>query len=146
MYYRLSRFVVVVVLLGWSFATHAQTGPNDDYDGDGIINSEDLDDDNDGITDIEECYSESTALIKSPIVQSEHGLGTTTWTNALSGASEPEFGGNEPTLYSVLNSLQTVVNPNVRYFGATGRTTGYLTFRTFLESQNVTMSGIVLAT
>jgi len=146
MYYRLLRFVVAVVLLGCSANALAQTGPNDDYDGDGIINSEDLDDDNDGITDIEECYSASTTLIKSPIVQSEHSHlnNQNTWTNALSGASEPEFGGNEPTLYSVLNSPQTIVSNNLRYFGATSRTTGYLTFRTFLESQNVTMSGIVL--
>jgi len=37
----------------------AQTGPNDDFDGDGVINSIDIDDDNDGIPDATEspnCY------------------------------------------------------------------------------------------
>ncbi|SIR40235.1 hypothetical protein SAMN05421682_1241, partial [Chryseobacterium indoltheticum] len=38
---------------------YAQTGPNDDFDGDGIINSIDIDDDNDGVPDATEspnCY------------------------------------------------------------------------------------------
>jgi len=36
---------------------YAQTGPNDDFDGDGIINSVDIDDDNDGISDAVESPS-----------------------------------------------------------------------------------------
>lgn len=144
MYYKQIRLFTAILCLGWGFMSHAQTGPNDDYDGDGIINSEDLDDDNDGISDIEECYSESTQLISAPIVQSQHGFGTTTWTNALSRANEPEFGGNDPTLYSALNEPQPTISNNIRYFGATSRTTGYLTLRGFLEANNVTMSGVVL--
>lgn len=145
MYYRRIHLFIAILCLGCVFMAPAQTGPSDDYDGDGVVNSDDNDDDNDGITDIEECYSESTALIKAPTVQSQHGFsGITTWTNALSGANEPEFGGNEPTLYSVLGSPQTAVNNNYRYFGDTGKTTGWLSFRTFLESSNVTMSGVVL--
>lgn len=145
MYYKKIHLFTAIFFLGWGFMSHAQTGPNDDYDGDGIINSEDLDDDNDGITDIEECYSESTQLISAPTVRSQHGHGgVTTWTNALSMANEPEFGGNEPTLYSVLNSPQTAVNNNYRYFGQTDQTTGWFSFRTFLEANNVTMAGVVL--
>jgi len=145
MYYKQIRLFTAILCLGWSLTALAQTGPNDDYDGDGIINSEDLDDDNDGISDIEECYSESTQLISAPTVMSQHGFNNvTTWTNALSGANEPEFGGNEPTLYSVLNSPQTAVNNGYRYFGQTDRTTGWFSFRTFLEADNVTMSGVVL--
>jgi hypothetical protein len=146
MSYSFKYFLVVILCLGTVLVAFPQTGPNDDYDGDGIINSEDLDDDNDGITDIEECYDENTPLITAPTVLSQHSHlnGANTWTNALSGATEPEFGGNDPTLYSVLDNPQTVVNNNVRYFGQTDRTTGYLTFRTFLEANNVTMSGVVL--
>lgn len=47
----------------------SQAVPGDDYDGDGIINSEDLDDDNDGISDIEECYPANTTLIKTITVK-----------------------------------------------------------------------------
>lgn len=36
-------------------ALSAQTGPNDDFDSDGIVNSIDIDDDNDGILDEVEC-------------------------------------------------------------------------------------------
>ena len=142
MYYNFKYFMVAILCLGWVVAAFPQTGPNDDYDGDGIINSEDRDDDNDGISDIEECYSASNTLIKAPTVKSEHSHlnSTNTWTNALSGASESEFGGNEPTIYSVLNEPQTSVSTNLRYFGATDRTTGYFSFRSFSH----TMSGIVL--
>jgi hypothetical protein len=123
----------------------AQTGSNDDYDGDGIVNIEDLDDDNDGILDIEECYSDSTTLIKASIVKSQHGFSNNTlWTNALSGANEPEFADDEPTLYSVLSEPQTTISNNIRYFGDTSKTTGWLTLRGFLEADNVTMSGVVL--
>ena len=122
----------------------AQTGPSDDYDGDGIINSQDLDDDNDGISDIEECYPANTTLIKTTTVKSEHSQfnSTNTWSEGLFGANEPEFGGSEPTLSSVLNSPQTSLNNDIRYFGAQGRTTGWLSFRTF--SSATTMAGVVL--
>ena len=122
----------------------AQTGPSDDYDGDGIINSQDLDDDNDGISDIEECYPANTTLIKTATVKSEHSQfnSTNTWSEGLFGANEPEFGGSEPTLSSVLNSPQTSLNNDIRYFGAQGRTTGWLSFRTF--SSATTMAGVVL--
>jgi hypothetical protein len=142
MYYNFKYFMVAILCLGWVVAAFPQTGPNDEYDVDGIINIEDRDDDNDGISDIEECYSASNTLIKAPTVKSEHSHlnSTNTWTNALSGARESEFGGNEPTLYSVLNEPQTSVSNNDRYFGATRRTTGYFSFRTFSH----TMSGIVL--
>ncbi|MDI9872037.1 hypothetical protein [Flectobacillus roseus] len=43
----------------------AQTGPNDDFDGDGIVNNLDADDDNDGIPDILEsplCYVSKEAM------------------------------------------------------------------------------------
>lgn len=145
MSYSFTRFFIVIFCLGWSFVTLAQTGPNDDYDGDGIINNEDLDDDNDGISDIEECYSENTQLIRAPAVQSKHSYlnSTNTWTNALSGGRESEFGGN-PRLTSVLNSPQTTGSMHERYFGLTNLTTGYFIFRGFTESANVTMSGIVL--
>ena len=48
-----SRVCILVFFIGISSITNAQTiggiRPSDDFDGDGIINSIDLDDDNDGI-------------------------------------------------------------------------------------------------
>jgi len=46
----LLRQIFLLSLLS-SGIVYAQTGPNDDFDGDGIINSVDLDDDNDGVPD-----------------------------------------------------------------------------------------------
>ncbi|AZA62437.1 hypothetical protein [Chryseobacterium indoltheticum] len=51
---------------------YAQTGSNDDFDGDGIINSIDLDDDNDGISDINE------GLCTSPLISSTWTINGTT--------------------------------------------------------------------
>ncbi|PCH72453.1 MAG: hypothetical protein COB98_11800, partial [Flavobacteriaceae bacterium] len=76
----------------------ANTGPNDDFDGDGIINAIDLDDDNDGILDTEEglsnCISDiswglSTVLespgISTGTILSSSGIirGKTAETNVL---------------------------------------------------------------
>lgn len=147
MFYKYIRIIVaIVVWVGALSPVLAQTGPNDDYDGDGIINSEDFDDDNDGISDIEECYPANTTLIRAPRAISEHSLfnSSNDWTDALSNANESEFGGNEPTLNSVLNSPQTSLSNNIRYFGATSRTTGWINFRTFTEASNTTVAGVVL--
>ncbi len=38
------------------------TGSNDDFDGDGICNIDDIDDDNDGITDAQECFTNFSSL------------------------------------------------------------------------------------
>ena len=48
---RLLYSLLLILALGTQ-SVYAQTGPGDDYDNDGIINSLDLDDDNDGILDI----------------------------------------------------------------------------------------------
>ncbi|WP_159478403.1 hypothetical protein [Chryseobacterium sp. 18068] len=56
------RFLVCPILLLSVSSLNllsAQTGPNDDFDGDGVINSIDIDDDNDGVPDAVEspsCY------------------------------------------------------------------------------------------
>ncbi|MBL1220192.1 hypothetical protein JET18_05040 [Chryseobacterium sp. L7] len=51
--YRLKWILIkcLLLLLSSNYYLHAQTGPFDDWDGDGIINQNDLDDDNDGIPD-----------------------------------------------------------------------------------------------
>jgi hypothetical protein len=46
--------VLTFCLIGITSSSFGQTGPNDDFDGDGIINRLDTDDDNDGIPDIVE--------------------------------------------------------------------------------------------
>ena len=59
------RVFLLVLLIGISSITYAQTvggvNPSDDFDGDGIINSIDLDDDNDGILDAIEMTNCNTA-------------------------------------------------------------------------------------
>lgn len=47
----LRSFALLFLLLGFNSMVNAQTGPNDDFDGDGIVNSIDIDDDNDGVID-----------------------------------------------------------------------------------------------
>ena len=60
------RVFLLVLLIGISSITYAQTvggmRPSDDFDGDGIINSIDLDDDNDGILDTDEYCKSSIQL------------------------------------------------------------------------------------
>ena len=60
------RVCILILFIGISSITNAQTiggvRPIDDFDGDGIINSIDLDDDNDGVPDTDEYCSSSIAL------------------------------------------------------------------------------------
>lgn len=53
---RLRCLLFLMALASFNYLS-AQTGPNDDFDGDGIINSIDIDDDNDGIPDAVESPS-----------------------------------------------------------------------------------------
>lgn len=46
--------MLLFIIVGINQSFSGQTGPNDDFDGDGIVNSADLDDDNDGILDCAE--------------------------------------------------------------------------------------------
>ncbi|HEY6142968.1 MAG TPA: T9SS type A sorting domain-containing protein [Flavobacterium sp.] len=62
----ISKTILLVLLLGFVTSIQAQTiggvNPSDDFDGDGIINSQDLDDDNDGILDSDEINSTTITL------------------------------------------------------------------------------------
>ncbi len=51
---KLISTIFLLFFFGFFNSTFAQTGPNDDLDGDGIINSLDIDDDNDGVLDTQE--------------------------------------------------------------------------------------------
>ncbi len=67
----LKCLLITFILLAVTQKGWGQTDPLDDYDGDGIANIDDLDDDNDGITDIDE---EGQAFIDfSSIVSSATG-------------------------------------------------------------------------
>ncbi len=105
-----------------------QTGPQDDYDGDGILNVDDLDDDNDGIPDIVECPLPS-GMVTPQIANEQHRFGSNSAMNLLTG-QEPEFGGNVD-FDDVLNTPQTTINAGIRYFGATNRSTTFFNFFTF---------------
>ncbi|REC46949.1 thrombospondin type 3 repeat-containing protein, partial [Chryseobacterium pennipullorum] len=58
---QLKTLILILALVGMG-TVHAQYNPNQDLDGDGIINSVDLDDDNDGIPDLLESPP-STAVV-----------------------------------------------------------------------------------
>ena len=56
-----SIFFISLLML-WKSELKAQVNPNQDFDGDGIINSLDLDDDNDGIPDLLESPPSNTVV------------------------------------------------------------------------------------
>jgi hypothetical protein len=66
----ISTLVIVFLIQFLSVSANAQTvggmRPSDDFDGDGIINSIDLDDDNDGILDATEMTNCNTAILITP--------------------------------------------------------------------------------
>ncbi|MGQ7946327.1 Ig-like domain-containing protein [Flavobacterium sp. WC2509] len=77
-----SKRIVLGLLLFLVVSAHAQivggTNPADDYDGDGVINSVDSDDDNDGVNDIAECavayaFNDFSAL-KPAVIDATTGL------------------------------------------------------------------------
>ena len=70
----LAKSRLTLLFLAFSSLTYfsAQTGPTDDWDGDGIINQTDLDDDNDGISDINE------GLCTSPLISAAWTINGTT--------------------------------------------------------------------
>ncbi|MGJ7029736.1 hypothetical protein [Niabella hirudinis] len=51
----MNRFFIVLLVLFVTMPVYSQYGPDDDFDGDKILNKDDLDDDNDGILDVNEC-------------------------------------------------------------------------------------------
>lgn len=58
--FTLSTLRILIFVIG--FSGFSQYAPNDDFDGDGIINSIDLDDDNDGILDVDETTCTNASL------------------------------------------------------------------------------------
>ncbi|MDQ8144402.1 hypothetical protein [Chryseobacterium sp. CFS15] len=85
---------------------YAQTGPNDDFDGDGIINSIDIDDDNDGVPDATEspnCYYTASEIAIPASV---------TTTVAHSGTIANLYDNNPATLFNFTH-LTTKVNLTV---------------------------------
>ncbi|SUX47957.1 hypothetical protein [Chryseobacterium indoltheticum] len=80
----------------------AQTGPNDDFDGDGIINSIDIDDDNDGVPDATEspnCYYTASEIAIPASV---------TTTVAHSGTIANLYDNNPATLFNFTNGTTKV--------------------------------------
>lgn len=79
----LRKFLLCQIFLFSLFSTgliYAQTGPSDDFDGDGIVNSSDIDDDNDGVPDAEEnpaCfYSAAEISVPASITTTVSNSGT----------------------------------------------------------------------
>lgn len=113
----------------------AQTGPNDDYDGDGIANITDLDDDNDGILDSVE--NPLSGAIITPInsgITQEHFFQSSDRASNLITATEDEFSDG-------VDLTDRLVSPKTgtsgRYFGDNGRTTTWWEFPTFPSNSNI---------
>ena len=96
------RVCLLVLLIGISSITYAQTvggmRPSDDFDGDGIINSIDLDDDNDGISDTDE-YCKSSIVFPA--------------TNTTSAVTEFSV----PTGWSITNSSPDIATTAYSVYG-----------------------------
>lgn len=83
-------FTLSFLILGLFFVSAQQMGSNDDFDGDGIANVSDIDDDNDGVLDAVESprcfFSEEEALIIVPTsVSSDISLSSGTLPNIADG-------------------------------------------------------------
>lgn len=78
-FYLVSKTMLLALLLGFATCIHAQTiggvSPSDDFDGDGVINSQDLDDDNDGILDTVENSASTIILSGFELLYSVDGSG-----------------------------------------------------------------------
>jgi len=97
----LLRQIFLLSLLS-SGIVYAQTGPNDDFDGDGIINSIDIDDDNDGVPDATEspnCYYTASEIAIPASV---------TTTVANSGTIANLYDNNPATLFNFTNGTTKV--------------------------------------
>jgi hypothetical protein len=95
-------FLIAILCFGWVVVAFPQTGPNDDYDGDGVINSEDLDDDNDGILDTEE----GATIIAN----------TTDWTRVSNTEANRTFTFNGRTV-TVTATLSDIIGTSVKFSG-----------------------------
>jgi hypothetical protein len=96
------RVFLLVLLIGISSITNAQTVggmlPSDDFDGDGIINSIDLDDDNDGILDTDEyCKSSIVFPATNTIAAITEFTVPTGWTITN---SSPDIATTASSIYS----------------------------------------------
>ncbi|WP_083927688.1 hypothetical protein [Niabella aurantiaca] len=78
---QISSLLLALFLSSYAFS---QYGPNDDPDGDGVINSVDLDDDNDGILDANECNQSHFFWSNAPTVSNPTG-GPYTATGTING-------------------------------------------------------------
>ncbi|MBP6624311.1 MAG: hypothetical protein KA198_04020, partial [Chitinophagaceae bacterium] len=83
--------LLVLFLIGFSQLSQAQYAPTDDFDGDGIINSIDIDDDNDGILDATESVCGALPLKSSMTVTSDIGTGGGILANVLDGTNTNNY-------------------------------------------------------
>ena len=85
------------------------TAPNQDYDCDGVINSVDLDDDNDGILDDEERDVSTTATVFNLFAPPAEDSMTKQWNINISGAAGTEINFRN-TFYTIPNSGALTIN------------------------------------
>ncbi|APD08015.1 hypothetical protein UJ101_02516 [Flavobacteriaceae bacterium UJ101] len=103
-------------------------GDNDDFDGDGICNIDDLDDDNDGVLDTEECLAPEEEYTVSPV---------TFWGASPSTTGSGTFGSMSATGTATNNFSRNDTTVSFRPLDSTE--TSYV-FQTYNFSQSVDVS------
>lgn len=103
--YRLKWILIkcLLLLLSSNYYLHAQTGPFDDWDGDGIVNQADLDDDNDGILDVNECGGPPRGAWVLPT--SSIANTTFPWTGPTTGTTVTFTGATVSTGYAPVGTM-----------------------------------------
>ncbi|MBO9592635.1 MAG: hypothetical protein J7599_06965 [Niabella sp.] len=84
----MKQICLLLTVLFLSVQTYSQCtkcGPTDDFDGDGILNQDDLDDDNDGIPDVNECNRSNFFWSGTPNPASNPAGGPYTTTGVING-------------------------------------------------------------
>lgn len=128
----MNRICLLLTVLFLSLQTYSQYGPNDDFDGDGVPNAIDQDDDNDGILDIYECNKSNFFWSGPPTIINQaggpytatgviNGIGYTYTSSTPIGASGSLFShATFPSSYGIPN-----VNPTIRNTQVTNNTLSF---------------------
>ncbi|MCD2422512.1 hypothetical protein LQ567_07035 [Niabella pedocola] len=118
-------FFTLLIVLFFNTPLYSQYGPGDDPDGDGIVNSIDQDDDNDGILDVNECNKSNFFWSGAPVISNPgggpytatgtiNGIGYAYTSSSPIGATGALFSaGTFPSSYGVPSVNPTIQNTQV---------------------------------
>lgn len=121
----MSRFFTLLIVLFFNAPLYSQYGPQDDFDGDGVVNDLDKDDDNDGIPDLYECNKSNFFWSQAPTIANPAGgpytangsINNIAYTYTSSSPVEVTGGvyahGTFPVGYGVPNVNPTIKNTQI---------------------------------